>query len=84
MNDFLVFLIGHSFPDESKKHRIEINVFDLSENFDMLQFVLVRIDGNLLSFLCVSCLSGFCLREMKRETSESDANSLFLAMKMTS
>ena len=58
MKDFLVILICHSFPDESKKHRIEIKVFDLSENFDMLQHVLVRVNSNLLSFLCGNCLIG--------------------------
>ena len=52
VNDFLVFLIGHSFPYESKKHRVKVKVLDLNKNFDMLQLVLVRIDSNCcLSFM---------------------------------
>ena len=55
VNDFLVLLISHSFPDESKYHRVKINVLDLSYNFDVIQQVLVRVDSNLLS--CVFVLS---------------------------
>ena len=44
--------LHHSFPYESKKHRVKVKVLDLNKNFDMLQLVLVRIDSNCcLSFM---------------------------------
>ena len=52
-NNFLVVIIIQSLADESKEHGVQVQVFDLSKDFDIIQHIFVRVDSNLLSCFCV-------------------------------